>query len=191
MESGTQLKTQLLIPRHSISRGLHALLHRQPDGQPNPYHDSKNELSLPAHLAIIAMSRSIRQFLKRRTPFVAAFVMLPQAEVHCYKAAAKWLLEGTVPLGGEHGSSYVLVVDEETDLADQFSGFRKLKELKRAIILLQDDELLSDEIRIAADIVVTVPTPIPSDYRIAARRMGFGNITEADPRPSLHASSGR
>lgn len=149
-------------------------------GNRDPYHDSKYELSLPAHLAIIAMSRSIRQFLKRRTPFVAAFVMPPQAEVHSYKAAARWLLEGTVPLGGEHGNNYVLVVDEETDLPDQFSGFRKLKELKRAIILLQDAELATDEIRIAADIVVTVPMPLPSDYRIAARRMGFGNITEAD-----------
>ena len=146
----------------------------------DPYHSSKYELTLPTHLAIIVMSRSIRQLLKRRSSFVAAFVMPPKADIHSYKMAAKWLLEGTVPVGGEHGNNYVLVVGEETELADEFAGFRKLRELKRAIILLQDDELLSDEVRIAADIVVPLPLPAPNDYRIAARRMGFGSITEDD-----------
>jgi cell division protease FtsH len=146
----------------------------------DPYHSSKYELTLPTHLAIIAMSRSIRQFLKRRSSFVAAFVTPPKADIHAYKMAAKWLLEGTVPVGGEHGNNYVLVVGEETEVADEFAGFRKLRELKRAIILLQDDELLSDEVRIAADIVVRLPLPAPNDYRIAGQRMGFGNITKAD-----------
>jgi hypothetical protein len=126
------------------------------------------------------MSRSIRQLLKRRSSFVAAFVMPPKADVHAHKMAAKWLLEGTVPVGGEHGNNYVLFVGEETEVADEFAGFRKLRELKRAIILLHDDELLSDEVRIAADIVVRLPAPAPNDYRIAGQRMGFGNITKSD-----------
>ncbi|MCZ7891057.1 AAA family ATPase [Agrobacterium salinitolerans] len=146
----------------------------------DPFHGSKYELTLPSHLAIIAMSRSIRQFLKRRSSFVAAFVMPPKADIHAYKMAAKWLLEGTVPVGGEHGNNYVLFVGEETEVADEFAGFRKLRELKRAIILLHDDELLSDEVRIAADIVVRLPAPAPNDYRIAGQRMGFGNITKSD-----------
>ncbi len=149
-------------------------------GNRDPYHNSKSELTLPAHLAIIAMSRSIRHFLKRRSSFVAAFIMPPQADVHCYKAAAKWLLEGTVPDSGEYGNNYIIFVDEEADLADEFSGFRKLRELKRAIILLEDHELISDEIRIVADIVVPLALPAPTDYQIAAQRMGFGNVTEAD-----------
>lgn len=146
----------------------------------DPYHSSKYELTLQTHLAIIAMSRSIRQFLKRRSSFVAAFVTPPKADIHAYKMAAKWLLEGTVPVGGERGNNYVLVVGEETEVADEFAGFRKLRELKRAIILLQDDELLSDEVRIVADIVVRLLLPAPNDYRIAGQRMGFGNITKAD-----------
>lgn len=149
-------------------------------GNRDPYHSSKYELSLPAHLAIIAMTRSIRHFLKRRSSFVAAFIMPPKADVHAYKMAAKWLLEGTVPDSGEHGNNYVLVVDEETDLADDFDAFRKLRELKRAIILLQDGDLVTDEVLIVADSVVSLGLPAPGDYRIAAHRMGFGNITEAD-----------
>ncbi len=149
-------------------------------GNRDPYHSSKYELTLPTHLAIIAMSRSIRWCLKRRSSFVAAFIMPPKADVHAYKMAAKWLLEGTVPDSGEHGNNYVLVVDEETDLADDFEAFRKLRELKRAIILLQDGDLVSNEVRIVADSVVHLALPAPEDYRIAAQRMGFGNITEAD-----------
>jgi SpoVK/Ycf46/Vps4 family AAA+-type ATPase len=146
----------------------------------DPFHGSKYGLTLPSHLAIIAMSRSIRQLLKRRSSFVAAFVMPPKADVHAHKMAAKYLLEGTVPVGGEHDNNYVLVVDEETDLADDFEAFRKLRELKRAIILLQDEELLYDEVRIVADIVVSLALPAPNDYRIAARRMRLGTITDAD-----------
>ncbi len=146
----------------------------------DPFHSSKYELTLPTHLAIIAMSRSIRQFLKRRSSFVAAFVMPPKVDVHAYKMAAKYLLEGTVPIGGEHGNNYVLVIGEETELVDDFQAFRKLRELKRAIILLQDEELLSDEVRIVADIVVSLALPAPNDYRIAARRMRLGTVTNAD-----------
>lgn len=146
----------------------------------DPFHSSKYELTLPTHLAIIAMSRSIRQLLKRRSSFVVAFVMPSKADVYAYKMAAKWLLEGTVPIGGEHGNNYVLVVGEEAELADQFAGFRKLRELKRAIIILKDEELLSDEVRIATDIVVPLSLPAPNDYRVAAKRMGFGNITKVD-----------
>ncbi|NSZ85531.1 AAA family ATPase [Agrobacterium tumefaciens] len=146
----------------------------------DPFHSSKYELTLPTHLAIIAMSRSIRQFLKRRSSFVAAFVMPPKADIHAHKMAAKWLLEGTVPVGGEHGNNYVLVIGEETELVDDFEAFRKLRELKRAIILLQDEELLYDEVRIVADIVVSLALPAPNDYRIAARRMRLGTITDAD-----------
>ena len=146
----------------------------------DPFHSSKYELTLPTHLAIIAMSRSIRQFLKRRSSFVAVFVMPPKADIHAYKMAAKWLLEGTVPVGGEHGNNYVLVIGEEAELADDFQAFRKLRELKRAIILLQDEELLSDEVRIVADIVVSLTLPAPNDYRIAAQRMRLGTITDAD-----------
>ncbi|WP_107326938.1 AAA family ATPase [Agrobacterium pusense] len=146
----------------------------------DPFHSSKYELTLPTHLAIIAMSRSIRQLLKRRASFVAAFVMPPKADVHAHKMAAKYLLEGTVPVGGEHGNNYVLVIGEETELADDFQAFRKLRELKRAIILLQDEELLSDEVRIVADVVVSLALPAPNDYRIAAQRMRLGTITNAD-----------
>ncbi|MGN7714054.1 AAA family ATPase [Hyphomicrobiales bacterium] len=146
----------------------------------DPFHSSKYELTLPTHLAIIAMSRSIRQLLKRRSSFVAAFVMPPKADIHAHKMAAKWLLEGTVPVGGEHGNNYVLFIGEETELADDFQAFRKLRELKRAIILLQDEELLSDEVRIVADIVVSLALPAPNDYRIAAQRMRLGTITNAD-----------
>lgn len=146
----------------------------------DPFQSSKYELTLPTHLAIIAMSRSIRQFLKRRSSFVAAFVMPPKADIHAHKMAAKWLLEGTVPVGGEQGNNYVLFVGEETEVADDFQAFRKLRELKRAIILLQDEELLSDEVRIVADIVVSLALPAPNDYRIAAQRMRLGTITNAD-----------
>lgn len=146
----------------------------------DPFHSSKYQLTLPTHLAIIAMSRSIRQFLKKRSSFVAAFVMPPKADVHAYKMAAKSLLEGTVPIRGEHGNNYVLFVAEEVELADEFAGFRKLRELKRAIILLQDEDLISREVRIAADIVVRLQLPTSNDYRIAAQRMGFGNITRGD-----------
>ncbi|WCA61651.1 AAA family ATPase [Agrobacterium tumefaciens] len=146
----------------------------------DPFHSSKYQLTLPTRLAIIAMSRSIRQFLKKRSSFVAAFVMPPKADAHAYKMAAKYLLEGTVPIGGEHGNNYVLFVAEEAELADEFAGFRKLRELKRAIILLQDEDLLSREVRIAADIVVRLQLPTPNDYRIAAQRMGFGNITRGE-----------
>lgn len=146
----------------------------------DPFHSSRYELTLPTHLAIIAMSRSIRQLLKRRSSFVAAFVMPPKADVHAHKMAAKYLLEGIVPVGGEHGNNYVLVIGEETELADDFQAFRKLRELKRAIILLQDEELLSDEVRIVADIVVSLTLPAPNDYRIAAQRMRLGTITNAD-----------
>jgi len=160
-------------------------------GNRDPYYSSKYELTLPTHLAIIAMSRSIRRFLKRRSSFVAAFIMPPSADVHAYKMAAKWLLEGTVPESGERGNNYVLVVDEETDLADDFEAFRKLRELKRAIILLRDDELLSDEVRIVADIVVSLALPAPTDYQIAGQRMGFGKITEADADFLAHQSPKR
>ncbi|MCA2378999.1 AAA family ATPase [Agrobacterium genomosp. 3 str. RTP8] len=146
----------------------------------DPFHSSKYELTLPTHLAIIAMSRSIRQFLKRRSSFVAVFVMPPKADIHAYKMAAKWLLEGTVPVGGEHGNNYVLVIGEETELADDFQAFRKLRELKRAIIFLHDEELLSDEVRIVADIVVSLSLPAANDYRIAAQRMRLGTITNVD-----------
>lgn len=157
----------------------------------DPFHSSKYELTLPTHLAIIAMSRSIRQLLKRRSSFVAAFVMPPKADIHAHKMAAKWLLEGTVPDSGEHGNNYVLFIDEETELADDFQAFRKLRELKRAIILLQDEELLSDEVRIVADIVVSLVLPAPNDYRIAAQRMRLGTITNADADFLAHQSPKR
>ncbi|CDN94386.1 AAA family ATPase [Agrobacterium tumefaciens] len=157
----------------------------------DPFQSSKYELTLPTHLAIIAMSRSIRQFLKRRSSFVAAFVMPPKADIHAHKMAAKWLLEGTVPVGGEHGNNYVLVIGEETELADDFQAFRKLRELKRAIILLQDEDLLSDEVRIVADIVVSLALPTPNDYRIAAQRMRLGTITSADADFLAHQSPKR
>lgn len=68
-------------------------------GNRDPYYSSKYELTLPTHLAIIAMSRSIRCFLKRRSSFVAAFIMPPKADVHAYKMAAKWLNINVVMYG--------------------------------------------------------------------------------------------
>lgn len=145
----------------------------------DPFHSAKYELTLATQLAIVSMSRPIKRLLKRRSPFVAAFVMPPNADAYAYKMAAKWLLEGTVPVGGEYGNNYVLFVDEEKELTEDFASFRKLREIRRAIVLLRDEALLSDEVRIAADIIVSLPGPSANDYRIVANRMG-GSITKAD-----------
>jgi|GEM_PF-5773462 len=58
----------------------------------DPFHSSKHQLILSTRLAIVAMSRSIRQFLKRRSSFVATFVVPPKADIHAHKMAAKYLL---------------------------------------------------------------------------------------------------
>ncbi|MDS7595396.1 AAA family ATPase [Agrobacterium tumefaciens] len=144
----------------------------------DPFHSVKYELTLATQLAIVSISRPIKRLLKRRSSFVAAFVLPPKADPHAHKMAAKWLLAGTNPTNSEPGNNYVLFIDEETDLSEEFAGFRKLREVKRAIILLRDDALLTDEVRIASDIIVPLSEPSARDYRVAAHRMGV-TITTA------------
>ncbi len=144
------------------------------------FHRSMHDLSLPTHLAIISISRSIRYFLKRRPSFVAALILPVGSDVQAYRTAAKWLLEGIAQKGEEFGSNQVLTINERKELADELTGFKRLRDLTRAIILLESGELLSNDIRIVADVVVDLRPPSAKDYRIAARRMGSGNVTEAD-----------
>lgn len=146
----------------------------------DPYHSSSLDIDLPTHLAMVSMTRPIRHLLRRQSSFVAAFVLPPNAEVHSFKMAAKYLLESGAFLNGDKRNCFVLVVDEETDLSDEFSGFRKLRDLKRAIILLEDHDLLTSEVRISADIVVSLPAPCSNDYQIVVRRMGLGTLSKAD-----------
>ncbi|MDR6104219.1 cell division protease FtsH [Agrobacterium larrymoorei] len=144
------------------------------------YHRSSYDLTLPTHLAIISMSRSIRHFLKKRPSFVAAFILPVGSEIQAFRTAAKWLLDGIAKKGEEYGGNHVLTVNERKELADELTGFKRLRDLTRAIILLESRELLSNDIRIVADVVVELHPPSAKDYRIAARRMGFGNVTDAD-----------
>lgn len=144
------------------------------------FHRSMHDLTLPTHLAIISMSRSIRHFLKKRPSFVAAFILPVGSDIQAFRTAAKWLLEGIARKGEEFGSNQVLTINERKELADELTGFKRFRDLTRAIILLESGELLSNDILIVADVVVDLRPPSAKDYRIAARRMGFGNVTEAD-----------
>ncbi len=146
----------------------------------DPYHSSSLDIDLPTHLAMVSMTRPIRHLLRRQSSFVAAFVLPPNGEVHSFKMAAKYLLESSASLDGNKSNCFVLVVDEESDLSDEFSGFRKLRDLKRAIILLEDHDLLTSEVHISADIVVSLPSPCSTDYQIVVRRMGLGKLSKAD-----------
>ncbi|MBY3029459.1 AAA family ATPase [Rhizobium leguminosarum] len=152
---------------------------------PKRYHDpygdeESNALSLPTHLAVIAMSRVIRLFLKKRSGFVVAFVLPPGGDFNAYQRAASFLLEGTLPLSLEEGYNYIVPVLDENDLEEGFPAFRQLKRIRRAIILVANKKLLADEIRLAADIVAELPSPSAGDHRIAARAMGFGNLKDED-----------
>ncbi|WP_427928434.1 AAA family ATPase [Agrobacterium cavarae] len=144
------------------------------------FHRSMHDLTLPIHLAIISMSRSIRHFLKKRPSFVAAFIVPSDADIQAHRAAAKWLLEGITENRDEYGSHHVLTVKDRKELTDELRELRKLREFTRAIILLASPEPLSNDIRIVADVVVNLHPPSAQDYRIAARRMGFGNVTSTD-----------
>jgi hypothetical protein len=144
------------------------------------FHRSAHDLTLPTHLAIISISRSIRHFLKKRPSFVAAFIVPPGSDIQAYRTAAKWLLEGIAKKGEEYGSNHVLTVNERKELVDELTGFKRFRDLTRAIILFESSELLSNDIRIVADVVADLRPPSAKDYRIAARRMGFGNVKEAD-----------
>ncbi|MGO7130378.1 AAA family ATPase [Rhizobium leguminosarum] len=154
---------------------------RLPKRYLDPYGDEESDaLSLPTHLAVITMSRVIRLFLKKRSGFVVAFVLPPDGNFNSYQRAAQFLLEGTLPLSKEEGYNYVVPVLDETDLNEGFSEFRKLKRLRRAIILVANKRLVTDEVRLAADVVAELPSPSAGDHRIAARSMGFGNLTDED-----------
>lgn len=144
------------------------------------FHRAAHDLTLPTHLAIVSISRSIRHFLRKRPSFVAALIVPPGSDIHAYRTAAKWLLEGIARKGEEFGSNQVLTINERKELVDELTGFKRLRDLSRAIILLESGELLSNDIRIVADVVVNLRPPLARDYRIAARRMGFGNVTQAD-----------
>lgn len=144
------------------------------------FHRSTHDLTLPTHLAIISMSRAIRHLLKKRPSFVAAFVVPPGSDIKAYRTAAKWLLDGIAGNRDEYGSNHVLTVNERKEIVDEFTGLKKLRDLTRAILLLESRELLSNDIRIVADVIADLPPPSAKDYRIAARRMGLGNVTDAD-----------
>ncbi|QND47689.1 AAA family ATPase [Rhizobium lusitanum] len=147
----------------------------------DPYGEEESDaLSLPTHLAVIAMSRFIRPFLKKKSAFVGAFVVPPGGDLNSYRRAASWLLDDLVRVKPKEGYNYTVLVADENDLHDDFESFRRLKKLKRAIIIIADKQLLKDEIRLAADVVAELPAPSVGDHRIAAWRMGFGNISDAD-----------
>ncbi|NKJ38732.1 AAA family ATPase [Rhizobium sp. SG570] len=160
----------------------------------DPYGDEESDaLSLPTHLAVITMSRVLRHFLKKRSGFVVAFALPPGGNFNAYQRAARFLLEGTLPLSKVEGYNYVVPVLDETDVDEGFMEFRKLKRLRRAIILVADKKLLANEIRLAADVVAELPPPSADDHRIAARNMGFGNLTDEDAallasQPPIHAA---
>jgi hypothetical protein len=154
---------------------------RLPKRYHDPYGDEESDsLSLPTHLAVIAMSRVIRLFLKRRSGFVVAFVLPPGGDFNAYQRAANFLLEETLHLTKDEGYNYVVPVLDEDDLHDGFAAFRKLKRIRRAIILVTQKKLLTDEIRLAADVVAELPSPSADDHRIAARSMGLGNLSDED-----------
>jgi cell division protease FtsH len=152
----------------------------------DPYGDEESDaLSLPTHIAVITMSRVIRLFLKKKSGFVVAFVLPPGGDFNAYQRAAAFLLEGTLPLTKDEGYNYVVPVLDEDDLHDGFAAFRKLKRIRRALILVTQKKLLTDEVRLAADVVAELPSPSADDYRIAARAMGFGNLSDADVHARL------
>lgn len=141
--------------------------------------DLNHEPNLPTRLAMVAMSRPLRGILRRRTPFIAALIIPLAANIHLYKSAASALFEhADRPENRETDS--IILIEDKTDFSAHFRELRRQRGVKRCIILVADKGLASNEIRIAADLMAMLTAPTPRDYQIAANRMGFGRIDDAD-----------
>lgn len=133
--------------------------------------------TLGSQLAIVAISRGLRSMLQRATRFVATVVIPPNANTFSYSCAARVLLDGGREYR-EDASFEVLVVKDDADATPGKIAY--LDNAARGIILLESQDLLSDAVRLASDVVITLDPPSARDIAIAARRMGFGRIKSQD-----------
>ncbi|TCP90330.1 ATP-dependent Zn protease [Rhizobium sp. PP-CC-2G-626] len=138
------------------------------------------ELPLGTQLAVVALARVLRTYLHRARRFVVTVVIPEGTNVHTYAAAAHWLLDHPRE-GGIRGSSNadVIVVKEKEDIGD-VTRLAKLNEIRRAIVMVERAEWVTDNVRLASDFTAQLPRPTARDIKVAARRMGFGNIKSQD-----------
>ncbi|CAN7442668.1 hypothetical protein LJR235_002828 [Pararhizobium sp. LjRoot235] len=127
----------------------------------------------------MALSRVLRHFLRSSKGFVASVVVPEGTNIHPYSAAAHRLLGD--PFDGAHirNPSDVIVIKDDPDLSD-ITKLTRYNGTRRVIILLAFEEWVTDDVRLLSDVTAALPRPTAMDIKIAAKRMGFGRIGDAD-----------
>ncbi|WP_416407211.1 AAA family ATPase [Agrobacterium rosae] len=141
---------------------------------------SARELPLATQLAVVALSRALRAYLHRSKRFVVTVAVPAGTDAHAYGAAAHWLLDHPRQRAIKGSLDADVILIKEKDYIGDVSKLARLNEIKRAIVLVEKAEWITDHVRLASDFTTVLPRPTARDIKIAARRMGFGNLKDKD-----------
>lgn len=141
-----------------------------------------NYTSQAPHLVTLVAQYGIRGAIgtlidRKNVSFVALLRVSNEADVFLYAEAARELLKvaDNLDYGGESDSAVWYADDLEIS---PWSIVAKLKNVRRAIILLGGDKKISDDIRLLLDLDAPVAPPRAAHYRMAAKQLGMKPISE-------------
>lgn len=128
----------------------------------------KHDLTVPVMAAYCSIARVLRSFRKARKKCFIAALVLPEVESYqLYYLASVEFLERTNDVNDP--IAYTREEVQRVTAGTEAGQIAKMlnNTSKRGIILFDHENLLNDDVRLAAEICSLLPLPSPSDYHAA------------------------
>lgn len=125
---------------------------------------------VPEYVAYCGIRRALRSFRRKGSRFIAVLILTGDMDAAAYECGAQLLLKH---LANEdiswHNSDYARFIDNPTNMATFLTTLASRDSFLRAMVILNDRSLLTPDLTLAADIIVSVDPPRPEHFVAAAR----------------------
>ncbi len=142
-------------------------------------YNRQERFSLAEAVAECGLRSVLRHFVRRKTiAFVAVVVVPRKSDIEVYRKAAESLLHETLPVSDILETCVRVVRDEEE--ANAKATASSINSHERTIVLVPSENLLTERLELAADVVVAVSEPSARHFLAGAFRLGVPGLTMKD-----------
>ncbi len=142
-------------------------------------YNRQERFSLAEAVAECGLRSVLRHFVRRKTiAFVAVVVVPRKSDIEVYRKAAESLLHETLPVSDILETCVRVVRDGEEANAKVTAS--SINSHERTIVLVPSENLLTERLELAADVVVAVSEPSARHFLAGAFRLGVPGLTMRD-----------
>jgi len=144
----------------------------------------RSKSSLATLVAGMAIRSAIRPFLRSTSLRFVLVILLPdRRDIHLYELVTRQMLEGEDPYD-DHGHRTVFVDEALNDNKTDWPS--TLRYVRKAVLFATSEANIAPELRLAVDLIASLPPPKIAYFQIAARQLGLRmSESEAETLTSL------